>query len=106
MNLFFKPLAAGVMLAAFSLAHGAGVPEASPNDPRIRVIPYKANDVTVIRVQRGTVTRIMLERDEKIEITISSVTPIQTRLDIRVGAFGDKPVSQRILSEIVQELRD
>lgn len=70
MNLFFKPLAAGVMLAAFSLTHGAGVPEASPNDPRIRVIPYKANDVTVIRVQRGTVTRIMLERDEKIEIPV------------------------------------
>lgn len=70
MKLFFKPLAAGVMLAAFSLAHGAGVPEASPNDSRIRVIPYKANDVTVIRVQRGTVTRIMLERDEKIEIPV------------------------------------
>ena len=45
-------------------------------------------------------------RDEKIEITISSVTPVQTRLDIRVGAFGDKPVSQRILSEILKELRD
>ena len=45
-------------------------------------------------------------RDEKIEITITSVTPTQTRLDIRVGSFGDKPVSQRILSEIVQELRD
>jgi uncharacterized protein YbjQ (UPF0145 family) len=45
-------------------------------------------------------------RDEKIEITISSVTPVQTRLDIRVGALGDKPVSQRILSEILKELRD
>ncbi len=45
-------------------------------------------------------------RDEKIEITITSVTPVQTRLDIRVGAFGDKPVSQRILGEINQELRD
>ena len=45
-------------------------------------------------------------RDEKIEITITSVTPTQTRLDIRVGAFGDKPVSQRILSEILNELRD
>ncbi len=45
-------------------------------------------------------------RDEKIEITITSVTPVQTRIDIRVGAFGDKPVSQRILSEIQQELRD
>ena len=45
-------------------------------------------------------------RDEKIEITITSVTPTQTRLDIRVGSFGDKPVSQRILSEILGELRD
>lgn len=45
-------------------------------------------------------------RDEKIEITITSVTPTQTRLDIRVGSFGDKPVSQRILSEILNELRD
>ena len=45
-------------------------------------------------------------RDEKIEITITSITPVQTRLDIRVGAFGDKPVSQRILSEILKELRD
>jgi uncharacterized protein YbjQ (UPF0145 family) len=45
-------------------------------------------------------------RDEKIEITIASVTPVQTRLDIRVGAFGDRPVSQRILSEILKELRE
>jgi len=53
----------------------------------------------------GVVTA-MTARDEKIEITISSITPVQTRLDIRVGAFGDKPVSQRILSEILKELRD
>lgn len=70
MKVFFKPLAAGALLAALSVAYGAGVPEASQNDSRIRVIPYKANDVTVIRVQRGTVTRIMLERDEKIEIPV------------------------------------
>lgn len=45
-------------------------------------------------------------RDEKVEVTITSVTPVQTRLDIRVGAFGDKPVSQRILGEINKELHD
>jgi type IV secretion system protein VirB9 len=70
MNVLINPLVAGVMLAALSAVYGAGVPEASPNDSRIRVIPYKTNDVTVIRVQRGTVTRIMLERDEKIEIPV------------------------------------
>ena len=70
MKLFLKPLAASLMLAAFSLSHSAGLPEPGPNDARIRVIPYKADDVTVVRVQRGTVTRIMLEQDEKIEIPV------------------------------------
>lgn len=44
-------------------------------------------------------------RDEKIEVTLTSVTPLQTRVDIRVGTFGDKPVSQRILSEIQLQLQ-
>lgn len=70
MKRVLKALAASALLAASGVTHAAGVPEASPNDPRIRVIPYKANDVTVIRVQRGAVTRIMLERDERIEIPV------------------------------------
>lgn len=70
MQAIFKPLAACALLAVLGAAHAAGVPEASPNDSRIRVIPYRANDVTVIRVQRGTVTRIVLERDEKIEVPV------------------------------------
>jgi len=70
MPLSLQPLVAGAMLAALSVAYGAAVPAASPHDARIRVIPYKANDVTVIRVQRGTVTRIILERDERIEIPV------------------------------------
>lgn len=70
MKVFFNPVAVGVLLAAWGVADGAAVPEASPNDSRIRIIPFKANDVTVIRVQRGIVTRIMLERDEKIEIPV------------------------------------
>ncbi len=70
MEVISKFLAASVMLAAYNVSLSAGVPEAGPNDSRIRVIAYKANDVTVIRVQRGTVTRIMLEQDEKIEIPV------------------------------------
>lgn len=70
MQAIFKPLAASALLAVLGVVHAAGVPEASPNDSRIRVIPYRANDVTVIRVQRGTVTRIVLERDEKIEVPV------------------------------------
>lgn len=70
MGSLFKLVAASACVAACSIAHGSDIPQASTNDPRIRVLAYKANDVTVIRVQRGTVTRIMLERDEKIEIPV------------------------------------
>lgn len=49
-------------------AHAANVPDARPKDTRIRVVAYDPNDVTVVRVQRGAVTRIMLEDDEKIEV--------------------------------------
>lgn len=68
MKLFLKPFAVGLALVAFSVAHGATVPEPSPNDARIRVVQYKPNEVTVIRVQRGTITRVVLEQDERIEI--------------------------------------
>jgi type IV secretion system protein VirB9 len=74
-----KRLAAFVLSAAAWNAWAAGIPEASPNDTRIRVIPYKANDVTVVRVQRGVVTRIMLEGDEKIEIPVVGLSSDCTR---------------------------
>jgi type IV secretion system protein VirB9 len=35
-------------------------------DPRIRVVPYVDNQVTEVKVQRGTATRIILEDGEKI----------------------------------------
>ncbi|MGL4575146.1 MAG: TrbG/VirB9 family P-type conjugative transfer protein [Casimicrobium sp.] len=54
-------------LAGFA-ARAADIPSPGPNDARIRVVEYKANEVTLVRVQRGVVTRIVLERDEKIEV--------------------------------------
>jgi type IV secretion system protein VirB9 len=48
----------------------ADLPGAGPNDARIRSIVFRPNDVTLIRVQRGVVTRIMLEADEKIVIPV------------------------------------
>ncbi len=70
MKFSLKPLTAVAMLLSLTTLHAATVPQASPSDPRIRVIPYKDLDVTVVRVQRGTVTRIILERDEKIEVPV------------------------------------
>jgi type IV secretion system protein VirB9 len=48
----------------------ADLPDAGPNDARIRLVVYKPNEVTLVRVQRGVVTRIMLEADEKIEVPV------------------------------------
>ena len=69
MKLPLQTLAACV-LASGSWALAATVPDPSPDDARIRVVKFKPNDVTVVRVQRGVATRIMLERDEKIEIPV------------------------------------
>jgi type IV secretion system protein VirB9 len=78
MKVTLKRLVALSLIAAGS-ALAAGIPEASPNDPHIRVIPYKDNDVAIIRVQRGVVTRIVLERDEKIEIPVVGLSSDCTR---------------------------
>ena len=38
--------------------------------------------------------------DKKIEIRVSSVSAAQTKVQIRVGVFGDEALSQRILEKI------
>jgi type IV secretion system protein VirB9 len=65
-------LRATVIAVAFLCcsASAADLPGAGPNDARIRTIIYKPNEVTLVRVQRGVVTRIMLEADEKIVIPV------------------------------------
>lgn len=66
MTRFVGPLVA-VMLA-HSSAWGAEIPSPGSNDPRIRYVRYVPDQVTVIRVQRGYVTRIILEPGEKIAV--------------------------------------
>ena len=53
--------------AGLTAGYAAEVPEASVNDAHIRVVQFKPDDVTLIRVQRGAVTRIVLEQGERIE---------------------------------------
>jgi type IV secretion system protein VirB9 len=54
--------AAGIVLPAL----GARLPEQTGTDPHIRYFLYSKDDVTVIEVQRGAATRIVLAEDEKI----------------------------------------
>ena len=67
------------VLAAAASGHAADVPTTITNDPRIRVVTYKPNEVNVVRVQRGVVTRIILEADEKIEVPVVGLSSDCTR---------------------------
>lgn len=58
-----------LVLVAASILHpatAAKMPAPARDDPRIRYVTYDKDDVIVINVQRGTATRIVLGRDEKI----------------------------------------
>jgi type IV secretion system protein VirB9 len=74
MKTHIQALSHSVSFALFSVAcasaFGAVIPSASNDDPRVRMVPYKALDVTQISVWRGVVTRIILEADEKIETPV------------------------------------
>ena len=56
--------------AVLSNALAAEVPRSSAADTRIRVIMYQPQNVTKIFVRRGVVTRITLEHDEKIDVSV------------------------------------
>lgn len=60
-----------VLVALASGALAAEVPKPGPDDSRVRLITYRRNDVTLIKVQRGTVTRIVLAPEEKIETPVA-----------------------------------
>ena len=52
----------------------ADLPSPVSDDTRIRTVVYKPNAVTMIRVKRGVVTRIMLGTDERIEVPVSGLS--------------------------------
>ena len=56
-----------LLMAAFGTpAYAAQMPAAGRFDARVSYVTYSKDDVTVIPVQRGTATRIILAEDEKI----------------------------------------
>lgn len=61
-----KPVMSVLIIALASSALAGDLPRKSPNDARVRYVTYKADDVVVVNVRRGVVTRITLEGDEKI----------------------------------------
>jgi type IV secretion system protein VirB9 len=65
----------------FLLAVGAGgaglaadVPQPGAHDARVRYVDYRKDDVTVVYVRRGSVTRIVLGPEEKIAVAATGFT--------------------------------
>lgn len=55
------------LAASFALAVWAQVPIESPRAAGVRYIPYQADAVSVVRVRRGVVTRLVLDKSEVIK---------------------------------------
>lgn len=55
-----------VALSAAASVHGAQIPEAGKNDPRIRFATYDPYDVVTIYARYGLETHIVLEKNEKV----------------------------------------
>ena len=69
-NLFTATAAVGAVLLGCVVplsAIAVSEPQPSLEDPRIGVVMYSPNDVTRIRVRRGTFTKIVLEPGERVE---------------------------------------
>lgn len=43
------------------------IPKYGPRDPRVRYVEYRADDIVLLNVRRGTVTRIVFDAEEKIQ---------------------------------------
>jgi type IV secretion system protein VirB9 len=69
-----KLTCAALVLTACATAYAVDIPMPGPDDTRIRVVNYRAQDVTLIKVKRGVVTRITLAPDEKIEVTVAGLS--------------------------------
>lgn len=70
---------AALATAASGLAPAPGIraaelPRPSAEDPRVRLVSYAPNQVTVIKVRRGTVTRITLAADEQIDVAVTGLS--------------------------------
>lgn len=63
-----KGLLALALISAVGLqtANASGVPRPGPEDPRVRLVTYSPLGVTVVKVKRGTGTRIVLDAEERI----------------------------------------
>ena len=74
MNYVRLALATLVAVSSCGQAVSVELTRPAPNDARIRLVNYKPQEVTLIKVRRGTVTRITLGVDEHIEVPVTGLS--------------------------------
>ena len=75
-----KSLTAILIALAVAPAFAAEVPQPSAKDPRVRYVNYDKDQVTVVTVRRGVVTRILLGDDERRVAAQRAATPRRRRV--------------------------
>jgi len=66
MIIYQRTLLLAAALGFIAFASAVELPNPGPSDPRIRYVPYKKDDIVLVNVRRGAVTRIVLAPDEQI----------------------------------------
>lgn len=92
MKLIFTTLLLSIFANSSLLA--AELPEPGEHDARVRFITYKKDDVTIINVRRGAVTRIVLGNDEKINIAATGFSSDCQKIELEWCVHADPGTNQ------------
>jgi type IV secretion system protein VirB9 len=88
-------LIASLLAACFiQTAQAADIPEPGKLDARVRSVTYKKDDVTVVNVRRGAVTRIVLADDEKIVAAATGFTADCSKAELEWCVHADVGTNQ------------
>ena len=88
-------LIASLLAACFIPAvQAADIPEPGKLDARVRFVTYKKDDVTVVNVRRGAVTRIVLADDEKIVAAATGFTADCSKVELEWCVHADVGTNQ------------
>lgn len=77
-----------------SSVFAADVPEPGDRDARVRYVTYQKDDVTVVNVRRGAVTRIVLGDDEKITVAATGFTADCSKAELEWCVRADVGTNQ------------
>lgn len=85
------------LVGSFTCVVGANaveLPAAGNRDPRVRYVDYQPDDVVLLNVRRGNVTRVVLEQDEKIDVAASGFPSDCKKSELEWCIIAEKGMNQ------------